>query len=367
MSRYSRYFLQNILWLDDGLCRYYVQDPHWCHGEILDVPVVVYDQERDAKQMLLACMEHNAFFVIDQLRTFLADDCYGYRFVHKMNDQEVVRAVADELTNHIYQVVVESGCGWAVHIEESTGQTAVPVSVEPEPELATIFEELKEQLDGLVTEQQKKYDQYEAKLAEMSEAEKAALYGKRAGTGIFSFVGDLVDMVNAFPSFYVGYLKALRSVAIYPSQLSAVLAESVVTGSLGPLEDEIDKLVKPIAGTYAEFKHFKGMLQILLTDRETLELLHDFAQRYYDATHPLELTEMGASAATDIVVSVLFTIFTACVGAAANVAAKSTKLVRVSKLLERLAKVLKRIGYQQFDYRGKDFDGKKICRNQTRN
>ena len=347
MSRYSRYFLQNILWLDDGLCRYYVQDPRWCQDEILDVPVAVYDQERDAEQMLWACMEYNTFFVADQLRAFLTDDCYGYHFVHKMSDQEVVKAVADELTHHIYNVVIEPGSGRAVHIDGITDHAAVPVAVEPEPELATIFEELKEQLDGLVAEQQKKYDQYEAQLSKMSEAEKAALYGKKAGTGSFSFVGDIVNMVKAFPGFYAGYLKTVGKIALYPSQLSSVMAESVATGSLGPLEAEIDKFVKPIAQTHEDAKRYKSMLQVLLTDKETLELMHDFAERYYAATHPLELTEMGASAATDIVVTVLLAIFTAGVGTAANVAAKSTKVVRVAKLLERLARVLKRIGHQQ--------------------
>ena len=346
MSRYGRYFLQHILWLDDGLCRYYVQDPHWCHDEILDVPTVVYDQERDAEQMLWACMEHNAYFVADQLRTFLADDCYGYHFVHKMNDQDVVRAVADELTQHIYRVVIEPDPGWAVQIDEFSDQAAVPVSVEPEPELATISKKLKEQLDEIVAEQRKKYDQYEAKLAQMSDAEKAALYGKKVGTGIFSFVGDIVDMVQSFPCFYVGYLKTVGKIALYPSQLSAVMAESMATGSLGPLEAEIEKFVEPIAKTHEEVKRYKGMLQVLLTDKKTLELLHDFAERYYDATHPLELTEMGASAATDIVVTVLLAIFTAGVGAAANVTAKSAKLAKVAELLASLAKVLKRIGYK---------------------
>lgn len=345
MSRYSKYYLQNILCLEDGLSRYYVQDRHWSHKEILDVPVVVCDHERDAAQMLHACIEYNAFTVTDQLRSFLAEDCYGYHFVYRMDDREVVQAVADELAHRAYQVVIEPGHGWAVQVNDATDEVNLPVAVEPEPELAGIFEELKVQLDALVAEQQKRYDQYEAELAKMSEAEKAALYGKKAGKGVFSIVGDLVDLVKAFPGFYVGYLKTLRKVALYPSQLSAVMAESIATGNLGPLENEIDRLVKPVAETYDDVQRFKGMLQVLLTDKDTLELLHDFAQRYYDATHPLELNQMGASAATDIVVTVLLVIFTAGVGAAANLAAKSTKLVKIAQLLERLAKALKRIGY----------------------
>lgn len=198
-----------------------------------------------------------------------------------------------------------------------------------------------------MAEQQQKYDQCEAELAQMSAAERATLYGEKAGSGIFkSLFGDLVDMLKAFPGFYVGYLKTVGKIALLPSQLSGVMAESVATGSLGPLQTEIDKIVKPIARTHEEAKRYKGILQVLLTDKDTLELLHDFAQRYYDATHPLELIEMGASAATDIVVTVLLAIFTLGVGAAANAAAKSTKLVKVAKLLERLADMLKRTGYK---------------------
>jgi hypothetical protein len=45
---------------------------------------------------------------------------------------------------------------------------------------------------------------------------------------------------------------------------------------------------------------------------------------------------MGASAVTDIVVTVILAIITAGVGAVANIAAKSTRLVKVAKLLKKL-------------------------------
>ncbi|MGD9365100.1 MAG: hypothetical protein PVH87_05345, partial [Desulfobacteraceae bacterium] len=51
----------------------------------------------------------------------------------------------------------------------------------------------------------------------------------------------------------------------------------------------------------------------------------------------------GAEAASDVVVTILLAIFTAGVGAAANIAAKSGRLVKVAKMLEKLAGALKRI------------------------
>jgi outer membrane biosynthesis protein TonB len=71
-------------------------------------------------------------------------------------------------------------------------------------------------------------------------------------------------------------------------------------------------------------------------------MLYKFADRYWQATHPIERTKMGASAVTDIVVTVILAIITAGVGAVANIAAKSTRLVKVAKLLKKIAAVLKK-------------------------
>ncbi len=72
-----------------------------------------------------------------------------------------------------------------------------------------------------------------------------------------------------------------------------------------PLKHEIDRIVAPVAQGYEQAQKYKSMLTVLLSDEETYDLLYDFGQRYWDATHPLELTEMGASAVADIVVTVL--------------------------------------------------------------
>lgn len=181
----------------------------------------------------------------------------------------------------------------------------------------------------------------------MSETERAALYSKQAGSGIWdAAVGGLVETVKALPGFFKGYLSTVRKIALYPSQLAAVTVEAIATSSMGPLEAEIDKVVKPLTDGYEAAKKYKSMLQVLLSDEQTLHILHDFGKRDYAATHPLELTEMRASAASDIAVTVVLAIFTVGVGAAANVAVKSGRLAKVAKLLEKLAKMLKRIGHR---------------------
>jgi hypothetical protein len=92
-----------------------------------------------------------------------------------------------------------------------------------------------------------------------------------------------------------------------------------------------------------QLKHFTSMTMVLLSEPATRDMLLDFVERYWDNTHPLEKTEMGAEAASDVAVTILLAIFTAGVGAAANIAAKSGRLVKVAKMLEKLAGALKRI------------------------
>ena len=86
------------------------------------------------------------------------------------------------------------------------------------------------------------------------------------------------------------------------------------------------------------------MLTVLFGNKQDYSLLYDFAQRYYDATHPAELAEMAASAVADIVVTAILAIVTAGVGAAANAAAKSGRLTKVAKLHEEIAAILRRSG-----------------------
>ena len=57
MIRYSKYFLQHNLWLDDGFCQYFVQDDYWGLQEILDVETMVFFWPDDAQQWLQQCAD----------------------------------------------------------------------------------------------------------------------------------------------------------------------------------------------------------------------------------------------------------------------------------------------------------------------
>jgi hypothetical protein len=57
----------------------------------------------------------------------------------------------------------------------------------------------------------------------------------------------------------------------------------------------------------------------------------------------LEKTELGAEAASEVVMNILLAIFTAGVGVAANLAIKSGRLVKVANLLQKIAAGLKRV------------------------
>jgi hypothetical protein len=116
---------------------------------------------------------------------------------------------------------------------------------------------------------------------------------------------------------------------------------------MAPLKAEADKFVQPLAKTYDQAVYYKGVLVTLYEDEQTMGLLNDFAGDYWDATHPLERTEMGVSAASDIIVTILLALVTAGVGAAANIAAKSARLAKAAKLLDKIAGMLKRTGHRR--------------------
>ena len=147
-------------------------------------------------------------------------------------------------------------------------------------------------------------------------------------------------MIKQLPS----HLKRLRDITLTPGRLAAATAQSMATGSINPLRKEIDTLVTPIATTYEQTVQCTTLLTILFNDKETFTLLYDFAERYWQATHPIERTTMAVSAAGDILVTILLIILTAGTGAAANIAIKAKRLEKVADLLFKITKILKRIG-----------------------
>ncbi len=355
MNRYSKYFLQHSLWLDDGFCQYYVQDRTWGIEDILDVESVIFDWAADAHKWIAQCRDYDEATTQRRLRSYLANYCLEPFKLHRMNDHQVMHVAAGQLCRHVQPVVIHPRMGWAVQVDEHSATPVLPISVEPEPELDGLIAELKGDLDALVAEQQKKYDQYETELAKLSPEQRALLYGQKGGGAVYdSVIGGTWDMIKAapgaiwnaakaFPGFYAGSLKSLWKVAQMPSHMAAQTAQAIVTGNYNPLRKEINQIVTPVAQTYEQALKYKSMLTLLFGDQETYTLLYDFAQRYWAATHPIERTQMACSAASDIVVTVILAIVTAGIGAAANVASKSGRLVKVAKLLEKIALTIKKI------------------------
>jgi hypothetical protein len=345
MSKYDKYFLPHILYIQDHFCKFYVQRPDWCPHEILDVACIILDHPEDAQELIRQCLEYEQYTTMRSLRVFLSDDCSECYQVHRMDDLQVIQAVALQLTMRAFKIVIEPKDDWAVEIDAYSGQPHLPISVQAAPDPETIFEEIKQELDGLVAEQQQKYDQYEAMLAKMTQAQKSALYSKKAGSGLYKgTIGGIVDLAKAIPGFYVGYLKTLWRIRTLPRDASRMLLDALISGDTSPIEDQIDLIVKPVAQTFDQADRLKSMLMVLFGDERTMAMLGDFAQRYWDATHPLERTEIGATAASDIVLTILLAIMTVGVGAAANVAAKAPRLAKLAKLLEKLAGILKSTG-----------------------
>jgi YD repeat-containing protein len=167
----------------------------------------------------------------------------------------------------------------------------------------------------------------------------------KAGSGLYEgTIGGIVDLAKAIPGFYGGYLKTLWRIRNLPQEASEMLLEDFLAGDSFHIEAQIDLIVKPVAQTFDQADRLKSMLMVLFGDKRTMSMLGDFAQRYWDATHRLGRTEIGATAASDIVVTLLLAIMTVGVGAAANVAAKAPRLAKLAKLLEKLTGILKSTG-----------------------
>ncbi|MGD9007978.1 MAG: hypothetical protein PVG41_08660, partial [Desulfobacteraceae bacterium] len=107
MDRYSRYFLQNILWLDDGFNEYYVQDPFWGHQEILDEESMRFDWPEETEQWLIQCAKYEDYITMRRLRVFLSNNCAEPYNLHRMNNRQVLRAAARQLTHGFYQIMIK--------------------------------------------------------------------------------------------------------------------------------------------------------------------------------------------------------------------------------------------------------------------
>jgi hypothetical protein len=253
---------------------------------------------------------------MSRLRAFLTGECTEQFLVHRMDDPQVITATAVQLIMQTSKIVIEPKLGWSVDLDGPGGKPYLPIRIHATPDPETIFEPIKQELDGLVAEQKQKYEPYEAVLARMTGAQNSALYSQKAGSGLYEgTIGGIVDLAKAIPGFYGGYLKTLWRIRNLPQEASEMLLEDLLAGDSFHIEAQIDLIVKPVAQIFDQADRLKSMLMVLFGDKRTMSMLGDFAQRYWDATHRLERTEIGATAASDIVLTLLLAIMTVGVAA----------------------------------------------------
>ncbi len=347
MSRYSQYFLQHTLWLDDGFCKYYVQDRFWCRQDVTDVPCVIFNFRDEAETWLQQCVKNDWDTTVRRLRSFLVYESFEHLQVHRLNDREVITAAARQLTLQVHKVVIEPKFGLAVKVDAATQEPLLPLAVEPASELDLLFRQIRQSLDALLAAQRKSYDQIEATLAKMSPAQRDVAYAKAAGKGlVVDALDGMVDLVKSLPALIWSLLKKEWRIITFPQRLATSAAYSTVALSRTPLEEEIHHALRPFTQTGRQAEKLARIMFVLLGDDECFTLLMDFARRYWDATHPLEKTRIAASLFSDIVLTIIFALISAGVGAVANVIAKSQWLVKCAAKLEELALLLKRIGHR---------------------
>lgn len=184
MNRYGKYFLSGVLWLEDAFCSYYVQDARFACQEIPDVPFIRYFSADDARQWLMGCFQYNPYTTGRRLRGFLIRDDSRNHLVHRMDDDEVIDAVARELLIPGSKIVVSPRCGGSVQVDADSPEPLVPVRVEPEPDVGSLVDGFAATLDDIVSDQQKRYDEIDAGLAELGWAGKKLEYGRAAFRGI---------------------------------------------------------------------------------------------------------------------------------------------------------------------------------------
>jgi hypothetical protein len=72
-----------------------------------------------------------------------------------MDDQYVIIATAAHLIMHTSKIVIEPKHGWALQINHNSAQPEIPFGVQAAPDPETIFEEIKQELGGLVASSSK--------------------------------------------------------------------------------------------------------------------------------------------------------------------------------------------------------------------
>jgi hypothetical protein len=104
--------------------------------------------------------------------------------------------------------------------------------------------------------------------------------------------------------------------------------------------------------TAEQAKQATAMVQVLLNDAETYDLLYDFGERYVKAMHPLDIAEYGLKAASviiTIIASIAAMIYsggTSGAGSAGKLLISIKRLREASPIVDKIYKALKYMAYR---------------------
>ena len=261
MSRYSPYYLGQIIELEDQYCRYYVQNTDWCHRDILDVPHLQFFFEEEAQQWLKECIEAEPADTLAALRRYLSNHGQQGYLVHRMNDAAVAWAVAREITQHGLKVVIRPKFGAAVELPKAMIGSAYPFRLVPCPDIDTRFAQLQTTLESLLHHQRDC---------------KAALKTGPAGAHTAQPTtepGQIAQALGAFPGFHPGLIRRLCDIGRAPEQIHAMELSACLHHSPGRINEQIEAVAAAVCPDPEQNLSCRTTLTTLLTDPETLPIV----------------------------------------------------------------------------------------------
>jgi hypothetical protein len=157
-----------------------------------------------------------------------------------------------------------------------------------------------------------------------------------------------VDALRALPDT----VKTMGKLLATGGSILEAVTDAVRAGSMEPIQSEIEQAVAPLVETAEQAKQATAMVQVLLNDAETYDLLYDFGERYVKAMHPMDIAEYGMKAASviiTIIASIAATIYsggTSGAGSAGKILVSIKRLREASPVVDKIYKALKCMAYR---------------------
>jgi hypothetical protein len=329
MSRYSPYYLGQIIELEDQYCRYYVQNTDWCHRDILDVPHLQFFFEEEAQQWLKECIEAEPADTLAALRRYLSDHGQQGYLVHRMNDAAVAWAVAREITQHGLKVVIRPKFGAAVELPKAMIGSAYPFRLVPCPDIDTRFAQLQTTLESLLHHQRDRLSTL-----------KAAADGDKPAEP-HPEPGQIAQALGAFPGFHPGLIRRLSDIGHAPEQAQTMALNNCIHHSPGPISEQINAVAAALCPDPEQNLGCRTMLTTLLTDPETLPIVQDFAQRHFKATPEPERKKLGIADEADMLTAYMLAVALLTSSAHQSVAVRTPALAHTAEQMRTLATELR--------------------------